>query len=315
MAKKQFNDASLKRLTAVIQDLPGLEESLKKHKISLQDLDEVSVFGYGSLPDQPHYPPDSIEDAYLWGYSRDMCCLSVRSGTEALPGLTLGLDKNKTGIVPGAILTYKNTDIEKLAEMLEAFAAREVVKELPIYKFEFLEIEKQNGQKSMAIVCVADPDSAGYFGSPSTPLEQFNLSHSERDHDALHKKAIRIANANGFLKKSKVYSTCKSYFDRFVRIPIEENRIIVDTIQLKNMSEHERTRYISLYQEQERMLKLAALVDVYREDMRQKRPKLVQILEEAERNQMKLWREKKAEASKKRRSSASLKKSKHSRKR
>lgn len=294
--KSVFNEASLKRLNEAIKRLPGLAESLKNQGVSLQELDEVHVFGYGSLPDQPHYQPDSIETAFLWGYSRDMCVKSVRSGTEILPGLTLGLDKKDEGIVAGAILTYKNMDLDKLSEMLEAFAEREVVKELPIYKFEFVEIEKEDGSTAHAIACVADESGPGYFGKPTTPLEKTHMTAEEQEEEIKHKKAMRIAEANGFLPVSKKHATCKSYFDRFVRYPIEQNPAISDPEELVKMAPHERRRNEALHKEQERLKDLAKWVDYHRAQMKLTRKTLVKILEEAEDAQMKGWLAKKKAA-------------------
>ena len=294
--KKLFNEASLKRLSEAVRRLPGLEDSLKNAGVSLQDLNEVHVFGYGSLPDQPHYPPSSIENAYLWGYSRDMCVKSVRSGTEILPGLTLGLDENEDGIVAGAILSYKNLNLDDLVDMLEAFAEREVVKELPIYKFEYVEIEKENGNKAMAIACVANDVGPGYFGKPSTPLEKDKMTLSEREEEVMHKKAIRIAEANGFLPKSKKHATCKSYFDRFVRIPIQENPAVSDAGERSKMSPHVRRRNDALLKEQKRLLELAEWVDYYRDQMKITRPTLAKILEDTEKSQMQGWLAKKQAA-------------------
>ncbi len=290
MAKRQFNDVSLQRLKNAIAGLPGLAESLKAQKISLQNIPEIHVFGYGSLPDKPHYEPDSITTAYLWNYRRDMCCESVRSGTSKFKGLTLGLDQVDGSIVPGAILTYQSQTAEQLCEMLEALAKREVVEEHPIYRFEMLEIEKENGSKAMAITCVADPTSPGYHGDGLSLWETRKLSDAEQEEVSLERKARIIAEANGFYNRSGIHATSKSYFDRYVRIPMEENPISTDPRELKQCSEVERKRRIALALEQSYMKKLAIKIDEHREILRERMPKHVEILEQAEAKQIERWR-------------------------
>lgn len=300
MAKRQFNDVSYQRLKNAIADLPGLAESLSEQNLSLHKLSEIHVFGYGSLPDQPHYPPQKITDAYLWGYSRDLCCKSVRSGTSKFTGLTLGLDQNEDGIVPGAILTYKNLPPLEMCEMLEQLSQREVVKELPIYKFKMLEIEKADGSKVMAITCVADQDSIGYHGDGLSPMEKKDLTKSAQYKVSLSRKAKIIAEASGFYPKSGIHATSKSYFDRFVRFPIENNPVSTDPADMRKLSELDKKRRLALAAEQDRMLTLAGRIDYYRDRMKQDLPELVKILEKAEAKQIQLWKQKKKKASKKR---------------
>jgi|GEM_PF-1644790 cation transport regulator ChaC len=299
--RREFNDKSLQRLKEAIKSLPGLEDSLNDNNLNFQDMTEIHVFGYGSLPDQPHYPPDEISEAYLWGYSRDLCCKSARSGTRKFNGLTLGLDLNPEGIVPGAILTYRTTNAEQLCEMLEAFAEREVVKEMPIYKFSMVEIEKQDGSKAMALTCVADKDSRGYVGDGLSLLEKKRLNAQQQQELTLRRKGKIIAEANGFLPKSGKHTTSKSYFDRFVRFPLQNNLVSVDQQDLAQMSDIRKKRQLALYKEQQRMLMLANMVDHYRGRLHEDMPAVADLLEEAEAEQMKSWRAKRAEAHKVRR--------------
>ena len=300
MAKRQFNEVSFQRLKNAIHSLPGLAESLEKQNISLHKMQTVHVFGYGSLPDQPHYEPDSIEDAYLWGYSRDMVCKSVRSGTSKFPGLTLGLDKNADGIVKGAIMTYQTANDVQLCEMLEAFAKREVVTELPIYKFEILEIEKEDGSKVTALTCVADPDSFGYFGDGLTSLEKSKLTEEQQSQITLRRKAHRIAEANGRSQKTGNYMTCKSYFDRFVRIPIQLNPVNTDPNYLSTLPAYHAKRLKALHAENEKLLELAKEVSAHRQSLSAVNPGLAAILSATEKRQLMNWKAKKTKADQKR---------------
>lgn len=300
MAKRQFNEVSFQRLKNAIDSLPGLAESLEKQNISLHKMQTVHVFGYGSLPDQPHYEPDSIEDAYLWGYSRDMVCKSVRSGTSKFPGLTLGLDENPDGIVKGAIMSYQTANDIQLCEMLEAFAKRENVTELPIYKFAMLEIEKDDGSKVTALTCVADPDSFGYFGDGLTPMEKTKLTDEQQAEITLRRKAHRIAEANGRSQKTGNYMTCKSYFDRFVRIPIQLNPVNTDPDYLATLPVHQAKRLKALYEEDKRLLKLAREVNSHRQSLSNINPGLSAILNAAEKRQLMNWKTKKTKTDQKR---------------
>lgn len=301
--RREFNEKSLQRLKEAVKALPGLEDSLVDADLDLQNMTEIHVFGYGSLPDQPHYPPDEISKAYLWGYSRDLCCKSARSGTQKYTGLTLGLDENPEGIVPGAILTYRAPNPEQLCEMLEAFAEREVVKEMPIYKFAMVEIEKEDGRKAMALACVADTKSPGYVGDALSILEKQRLKTSQQHELTLRRKGKIIAEANGFLPKSGKHTTSKSYFDRFVRFPLQKNPISVSPAELNSLTERERKRLTALYKEQQRMLQLAGVVDHYRARLKEDMPAVAELLEQAEAQQLQSWRAKRAESNKVRRPS------------
>jgi len=319
VAKREFNKKSLKRLSKAIESLTGLQESLDAQGIDLKSLKDVHVFGYGSLPDQPHYPPQSIEDAYLWGYSRDLCCKSVRSGTKKFPGLTLGLDKNDDGIVHGAILSYKNMSITDLTEMLKAFAKREIVADLPIYKFEVCEVEKHDGTKVHAITCVADPESMGYVGDTLSRWEKRYISKDNQADVTLRRKGRTIAEANGFLSNSKKHATAKSYFDRFVLLPMLAKVMNENIFDISDQTDEERyqlileaekeltemtdpissmmtKRDLAVHKENIRLLELAHSVYTRRLEYKKDMPDVVRMLEKAERLQTQGWREKRKDA-------------------
>ncbi len=304
-AKKSFNEKGKKLLKEAIERLPGLSESLKEHEINLETVNDILVFGYGSLPDHPHYPPTSKTDAYLWDYKRDMCCRSITSGTYRAPGLTLGLDKKEGSVVPGAVLHYEDMSTYEKIEMLNKLADREVIKKLPIYKFELLKIKTKDGDTVLAITCIADRSAkSGYVGDMLTPMEKAHMTEEEQEDYSLRKKAAKIATANGEKiiyqdnddgEIHKKFTTGKSYYDRFIKRPILENLIKKDPSKNKNLSGEEKKLQIALYKEQQRMLKLGKYIDEYREHMRTKAPKLVTHLEQIEQEMMEEWHENKAQ--------------------
>jgi cation transport protein ChaC len=58
------------------------------------DLDDLWVFGYGSLMWEPGFPHAEVRRARLFGWHRRLCLLSVQNrGTEDSPGLVLALDR------------------------------------------------------------------------------------------------------------------------------------------------------------------------------------------------------------------------------
>jgi len=84
---------------------------------------ELWVFGYGSLMWRPGFPHERAVRARLDGYSRRFCVLSVHHrGTEARPGLVLGLDRG--GICEG--MAFKVPAAETAAT-LRYLTAREQV--------------------------------------------------------------------------------------------------------------------------------------------------------------------------------------------
>ena len=184
--------------------------------------------------------------------------------------------------------------------MLEALAKREVVTELPIYTFRMLEIEKEDGKKAMAIVCVADPNGPGYFGDGLSPAEKARLSPDQQQDLSRRKKAYKIAEANGQSRKSGKYMTCKSYFDRFVRISIQLNPVKADADALKGLSPLRKKRTLAMAKEQERLMELAHEIRQYRASLSKIDPAKYAMLISIEKDQLQNWKKKKAHAAKRR---------------
>lgn len=263
-------------LQEILKRLPCLQASMQDKGIQFEDAQDIFIFGYGSLPDYPHYPPTRIEKAYLSGYYREMCCQCLSTGTWDFPGLTLGLRPSETAVVPGFALVYSDFSNEEKEKMLEAFAVREAVDSLPIYTFEIENIVLQSGKTVPAIVCIADVEQRGYVGDLLTPIERKTLTAAEQEHVKYVKQSKIIALANGVSRRTGAVITCKSYFDRFLRLPLEdEGACSADTL----LSEDERK---ALQRERKRVMALADLIDKERSHLRETQPKLVDMLEAEE---------------------------------
>jgi len=262
-AKKTAKETSPKEeLEKAIDRLPGLRNSLNLHKIDLDELDEVHIFGYGSLPGKPHYPPTEMKTAYLAGYKRDFCCQSVRSGTEEFNGLTLGLVKDPDTAVKGSVMTYRGLKTAELADMMNEFARREVPS-TQIYTFRIKKLVDEQGKESLAIACVADTKAPGFVGDSLGKKVRSLLSDEERQEASVWRKASIIAQAAGYLPSSERHTTNKSYMDRFVRYNLEHEPTMVD----EDASEEQQDLQRKVLNGEDKMWELIEAVDNIRNMM------------------------------------------------
>lgn len=227
VASKKTKPDPRAELEKAVARLPGLAQSLKLHNIDLSQEDAVHVFGYGSLPGKPHYPPTGMETAYLPGYRRDFCCRSIRSGTHEFSGLTLGLVKDKEAAVKGKIMSYRGLNLSELTDMLNEFASREVPS-TAIYVFQIKKVVDEQGREVHAITCVADTKAPGFVGDALGKEVREVLTEEERKEASLWRKASIIAQAAGYLVQGKRHTTNKSYMDRFVRYDLDHNPTVID---------------------------------------------------------------------------------------
>lgn len=125
--------------------------------------DDPWVFAYGSLMWDPGFDCAEVHPALLRGYHRSLCILSIRNrGTEASPGLVLGLDRG--GSCAGRVLRMAADRVEATLAYLERremATASYRAKLLPVY----LGAGRGTGTRVKALCFVADPRHRQYAGN------------------------------------------------------------------------------------------------------------------------------------------------------
>jgi glutathione-specific gamma-glutamylcyclotransferase len=123
------------------------------------DMDEFWVFGYGSLMWNPGFAYEEKADALIFGYRRSLCVLSwVHRGTEASPGLVLGLDRG--GACRGTAFRVAEHERE---DVLAYLRERELVTN--VYLERLSPIRLSDGRRVTAVAYVVDRDHRQYAGS------------------------------------------------------------------------------------------------------------------------------------------------------
>jgi len=118
----------------------------------------IWVFGYGSLMWNPGFKFESVHRATLRGYIRSFCLWSVHyRGTEAAPGLVLGLDRQKDALCEGVAYFVPAALAEKAHQYLRE---RELVSYAYLEKIERLALK--DGRTVPAICYVVDKTHAQY---------------------------------------------------------------------------------------------------------------------------------------------------------
>lgn len=117
------------------------------------------VFAYGSLMWEPSFPCAEVRPALLRGYHRALCILSIRNrGTEACPGLVLGLDRG--GSCAGRALRVTPGHHAATLAYLEV---REMA--TSSYRPKLLPVRLDGGECVQALAFVADPQHRQYVGT------------------------------------------------------------------------------------------------------------------------------------------------------
>ncbi|WP_132521797.1 gamma-glutamylcyclotransferase [Rhizobium sp. BK376] len=122
-------------------------------------MDEFWVFGYGSLMWNPGFDFVEKSEALIFGYRRALCVHSwVHRGTEASPGLVLGLDRG--GSCRGMAF---HVAPKSKAEVLDYLRERELVTK--VYLERMLPIRLTGGRRVTAVAYVVDRSHRQYAGA------------------------------------------------------------------------------------------------------------------------------------------------------
>ena len=153
------------------------------------EIDELWVFGYGSLMWRPGFNFVEKAAAKCLGYKRKFCIKSVvYRGTAENPGLVLGLDKG--GNTHGMAFKIAN---DERAQVLEYLRDRELV--TSVYSEQIQAIEIEGHGVVQGLVYVAIQDHKQYIGGLSL-AEQAEI--------------IAFSNGQAGAGFDYLYSTCQS---------------------------------------------------------------------------------------------------------
>jgi len=176
------------------------EETQNRFIDAIEESGLIRGFGFGSLLTYSHlenadgtFKPELAENfpdidteglvkvkpATLYGYERDFVCYDTHyRGTQEEPGITLGLDQMDDAKTPGGVL---ETDVSEMSPAmaatftqyyLEAFAEREMPPNMPIYTFDFLDVDITNRDTVPALVCIADNEGPLYVHNENNTFAQ-----------------------------------------------------------------------------------------------------------------------------------------------
>jgi cation transport protein ChaC len=129
-------------------------------------MNELWVFGYGSLMWRPGFPFEAQAPGLLNGAHRALCVYSVlHRGTREQPGLVLGLDRG--GACRGVVFRVTRGAEEKTVAYLRE---REQVTDVYLEARRNVRLLDGSGRVVKALTYLADPHHAQYAGS--LPLEE-----------------------------------------------------------------------------------------------------------------------------------------------
>jgi cation transport protein ChaC len=132
---------------------------LKLHSDLALDMDEFWGVCYGSLMWNPGFAYEEKAEALIFGYRRSLCVHSwVHRGSEASPGLVLGLDRG--GSCRGMAFRVPTAAWD---EVLTYLRERELVTH--VYLEKTLPIRLTDGRKVIAVAYVVDRAHKQYAGA------------------------------------------------------------------------------------------------------------------------------------------------------
>ena len=126
-------------------------------------MQEMWVFGYGSLIWNPDFPVAERQIARVTDWQRSFCMWSIHHrGSVEAPGLVLALDHVEAAICDG--VAFRVT-LGQEADTLETLRARELISSA--YLEIHLPLVLQDGRKVNALAYVIDPKHEQYCGGLS----------------------------------------------------------------------------------------------------------------------------------------------------
>lgn len=146
-------------------NLPELERKLS--------MDDLWIFGYGSLMWSPGFRAATQAPARVHGYHRSLCILSYQHrGTQARPGLVLGLQAG--GSCWGRVF---RVPADRAQSVLRTLWRREMV--YRVYQPRLLIARQKHGATVKALAFVADPKHPQFAGDLGTARMAQAVAHSQ----------------------------------------------------------------------------------------------------------------------------------------
>jgi len=224
--KIAFNEEQKQQIKLALADhLYMTEEQAQDNFIKIvEETGTLNAFGAGSLLTYSHlqnadkafkddiatmFPgidPETVfqvTPATLNDYVKDFVCFDIHyRGTPEKPGITIGNEPKEGAKTPGGILETKidhldpNIAANFVAYYLEKFNIREAPPNMPVYKFEMIDVQVSDGRIIPGIVCVADQNGPLYIYNPENRFaQQSSFYHFTRGPEDDEKKAYIMAAA------------------------------------------------------------------------------------------------------------------------
>ena len=128
--------------------------------MTIENMTELWVFGYGSLMWRPGFPFAAQTPGLLQGAHRALCIYSVlHRGTHEQPGLVLGLDRG--GACRGVAFRVAGGAEE---ETIAYLRAREQVTEVYVEAYRTVRLLDGSGRTVKALTYLANPTHVQYAG-------------------------------------------------------------------------------------------------------------------------------------------------------
>lgn len=224
--KISFEPEQREQIAMALTENLGIDNQETQNRFidSIEQSGTLRGFGFGSLLTYSHLQnadgtykdslkenfPDintdtliQVKPATLYGYDRDFVCYDTfYRGTSEEPGITLGLDKAEDAKTPGGVLETNLSDMSPAAaagfvqHYLEEFANREMPPNMPIYTFDFIDVDITNGEQTPALVCIADNQGPLYIHNENNDFARKDPDYFIKRGDTVAKASI-LATAHG----------------------------------------------------------------------------------------------------------------------